>query len=196
MQQLTRIVTTFLILALPAFALAAPYTIDPEHSSVGFKVRHMMVSNVKGDFGKVSGVVNIDDKDLRKSSVEVTIDTASINTGVTKRDEHLRSHDFFDVVNYPTMTFVSRKVEIGVGGTLQVHGNLTLHGVTKDVVLHVAGPTRSYQDPWGNVKRGASATATINRKDFGLVWNKAIESGGVMVGDEIAIALEIELFKK
>jgi len=196
MQSLTRVIIAFFMLAIPAFAFAAPYSIDPEHSSVGFKVRHLMVSNVKGDFGKVSGVVDIDDKDLRKSTVEVTIATASINTGVAKRDEHLKSADFFDVANYPTMTFISRKVEIGVGGTLQVHGDLTLHGVTRNVVLNVEGPTKSFKDPWGNVKRGATATATINRKDFGLLWNKAIESGGVMVGEEVTIALEIELLKK
>jgi len=196
MQRIIRAVTALLVLAIPAFAFATPYSIDPEHSSVGFKVRHMMVSNVKGDFGKVSGVVNIDDKDLRKSTVEVTIATASINTGVIKRDEHLRSADFFDVANYPTMTFISRKVEIGVGGTLQVHGDLTLHGVTRNVVLYVEGPTKSFKDPWGNLKRGATATASINRKDFGLVWNKTLEGGGIMVGEKITIALEIELLKK
>jgi polyisoprenoid-binding protein YceI len=184
------------ILAVPAFAFAAPWSIDAEHSNVGFKVRHMMVSNVKGDFGKVSGVVDIDDKDLSKSKVEVSIDTQSISTGVAKRDDHLRSADFFDVARYPTMTFVSHKVKIGVGGTLKVYGNLTLHGVTREVVLDVEGPTRAFRDPWGNLKRGATASATINRKDFGLTWNKAVETGGIMVGEEITIALEIELLKK
>ena len=119
-----------------------------------------------------------------------------INTGVTKRDEHLRSAEFFDVTKYPTMTFISHKVKKAGNDNLKVYGKLTLHGVTRDVVLDVEGPTRAYKDPWGNIKRGATATAKINRKDFGLTWNAAVESGGVVVGDEITIALEIELLKK
>ena len=195
-KQFIRVIATIAALAIPAFASAAPWSIDADHSSVGFKVRHMMVSNVKGDFGKVNGVVDIDDKDLTQSKVNVTIDTASINTGVAKRDEHLKSADFFDVVKYPTMTFVSQKVKKAGKDKLKVYGYLTLHGITKQVVLNVEGPTKSYKDPWGNIKRGATATAKINRKDFGLTYNAAIESGGVMVGEEITIALEIELLKK
>jgi polyisoprenoid-binding protein YceI len=183
-------------LATPAFAAATPWSIDADHSNVGFKVRHMMISNVKGEFGKFTGIVDIDDKDVTKSRVEVTVDTASITTGVAKRDEHLRSGDFFDVTKYPTMTFVSRKVEKEGNDKLRVFGYLTLHGVTKEVVLDVEGPTRAYKDPWGSLKRGVTATTRINRKDFGLVWNKAIESGGVAVGEEVTIALEIELLKK
>jgi len=155
-----------------------------------------MVSNVRGDFGKVAGVVDIDDKDLSKSKVEVKIDTASISTGVAKRDEHLKSADFFDVVKYPTMTFVSQKVKKSGNGKLKVTGFLTLHGITREVVLDVEGPSKESKDPWGNFKRGATATATINRKDFGLTYNAALESGGVLVGEEITIALEIELLKK
>lgn len=195
-KQFIRVIATIAALAIPAFASAAPWSIDADHSSVGFKVRHMMVSNVKGDFGKVNGVVDIDDKDLTQSKVNVTIDTASINTGVAKRDEHLKSADFFDVAKYPTMTFVSQKVKKAGKDKLKVYGYLTLHGITKQVVLNVEGPTKSYKDPWGNIKRGATATAKINRKDFGLTYNAAIESGGVMVGEEIIIALEIELLKK
>lgn len=195
-KQFIRVIATITALAIPAFASAAPWSIDADHSSVGFKVRHMMVSNVKGDFGKVNGVVDIDDKDLTQSKVNVTIDTASINTGVAKRDEHLKSADFFDVAKYPTMTFVSQKVKKAGKDKLKVYGYLTLHGITKQVVLNVEGPTKSYKDPWGNIKRGATATAKINRKDFGLTYNAAIESGGVMVGEEITIALEIELLKK
>ncbi len=196
MKRIINVIAAVVILAIPIFASAASWSIDPDHSSVGFKVRHMMVSNVKGDFGKFNGVVEIDDKDLTKSKVEVVIDTTSINTGVAKRDDHLKSADFFDVANYPTMTFVSSKVKKAGNGTLKVYGKLSLHGVTRDVVLDVEGPTREYKDPWGNVKRGATATTRINRKDFGLTWNKAVESGGVVVGDEITIALEIELLKK
>lgn len=196
MKRFIKLIAAVVTLAIPAFASAAPWSIDADHSSVGFKVRHMMVSNVKGDFGKVNGVVDIDDKDLTKSKVEVSIDTASINTGVAKRDDHLKSADFFDVAKYPTMTFVSQKVKKAGSDKLKVYGQLTLHGVTREVVLDVEGPTRSYKDPWGNIKRGATATAKINRKDFGLTWNAAVESGGVVVGDEITIALEIELLKK
>lgn len=183
-------------LAVPAFASAAPWSIDTDHSNVGFKVRHMMVSNVKGEFAKYGGVVDIDDKDVTRSRVEVTIDTASLNSGVAKRDEHLKSADFFDVAKYPTMTFVSKKVKKAGNDRLKVYGDLTLHGVTREVVLDVEGPTKSYKDPWGNIKRGATATTRISRKDFGLTWNAAVESGGVVVGDEITIALEIELLKK
>lgn len=196
MKRLIKIIAAVVTLAIPAFASAASWSIDPDHSNVGFKVRHLMVSNVKGDFGKVSGIVEIDDKDVTRSKVDVTIETASINTGVAKRDEHLKSADFFDVARYPTMTFVSKSVKKEGPDKLRVYGQLTLHGVTRDVALDVEGPTRAYKDPWGNLKRGASAVTKINRKDFGLTWNAAIESGGVAVGEEITIALEIELLKK
>jgi polyisoprenoid-binding protein YceI len=196
MKRLVNTIAAFVILAIPAFAAAAPWSIDADHSNVGFKVRHLMVSNVRGDFGKVSGIVDIDDRDITRSKVDVTIETASINTGVAKRDAHLKSPDFFDVAKYPTMSFVSKSVIQTGADKLQVHGQLTLHGITRDVVLEVEGPTRAYKDPYGNLKRGASAVARINRKDFGLTWNAAIESGGVAVGDEVTIALEIELLKK
>ncbi|UFS72519.1 YceI family protein [Geomonas sp. RF6] len=191
-----RFLAALAIFAVPSLASADSWTIDQEHSSVGFKVRHLMVSNVRGDFGKFSGAIQIDDKDLRNSKVDVIIDTASVNTGVAKRDAHLRSADFFDVERFPTMTFVSQRVERVGADRLKVHGQLTLHGVTRPVVLDVEGPTKALKDPWGNLKRGASAVTTINRKDFGLTWNKAIESGGVAVGDEVTIALEVELLKK
>ncbi len=184
-----------LLFIVPALASAGTWNIDPEHSSVGFKVRHMMVSNVKGEFGKFSGVVDIDDKNIADSKVNVTIDTTSINTGVAKRDDHLKSADFFDVAKYPTMTFVSRKVTKAGNDRIKVHGDLTLHGVTREVVLDVEGPSAEAKDPWGNLRRGASATTKINRKDFGLTWNKAVETGGVLVGDDILITLEIEMRK-
>jgi polyisoprenoid-binding protein YceI len=196
MKRLINTIAAIVTLAMPAFALAAPWSIDADHSNVGFKVRHLMVSNVRGDFGKVRGIIEIDDKDITKSKVDVTIETASINTGVAKRDEHLKSADFFDVAKYPTMTFVSKSVKKVGADKLKVYGQLTLHGVTRDVVLDVEGPTRAYKDPWGNIKRGASAVTKINRKDFGLTWNAAIESGGVAVGEDVTIALEIELLKK
>ena len=195
MKRLLATVSTIIALSLPALASATTWNIDPEHSNVGFKIRHLMVSNVKGQFDKHNGVVDINDKDITKSKVEVTIDTASINTNVQKRDDHLRSADFFDVATYPTMTFVSKKVAKAGKDKLKVTGDLTLHGVTKEVVLNVEGPTGEIKDPWGVIRRGAVASTKINRKDFGVVWNKALETGGVVVGDEVAITLEIEMIK-
>lgn len=195
MKRIIAAIITIIALALPALALASTWNIDPEHSNVGFKVRHLMVSNVKGNFNTFSGVVDINDKDITKSKVEVSIDTNSINTNIKKRDDHLRSADFFDVAKYPTMTFVSKKVVKAGNDMLKVTGDLTLHGVTKEVVLDVEGPTQESKDPWGNIRKGATATTKINRKDFGLVWNKALETGGVMVGDEITISLEVEMIK-
>ncbi len=196
MKRIIASIATIFALSLPAFAFASTWTIDPDHSNVGFKVRHLMVSNVKGSFDKHSGTVEINDKDITKSKVNVIIDTASINTNVQKRDEHLRSADFFDVAKYPTMTFVSKKVAKAGKDKLKVTGDLTLHGVTKQVVLDVVGPTKESKDPWGAIRKGATATTKINRKDFGLVWNAALETGGVAVGDEITITLEIEMIKK
>lgn len=196
MKTFVKAAAAVVILAFPTFATAAPWNIDADHSNVGFKIRHMMVSNVKGNFGKVVGVVDIDEKDITKSKVEVMVDTASINTGVVKRDDHLKSPDFFDAARYPAMTFVSQQVKKGGNGRLQVHGLLTLHGITKPVILDVEGPTKAFKDPWGNIKRGATATTRINRKDFGLTYNAAIESGGVLVGEEVDIDLEVELVKK
>jgi polyisoprenoid-binding protein YceI len=183
------------IMAIPAAAQASTWNIDPDHSSIGFKVRHMMVTNVKGEFAKFKGALTLDDKDITKSKVEVTIDTASVNTRVVKRDDDLRSPNFLDVARFPTMSFVSRKVEKAGEGKLRVTGDLTLHGVTREVVLDVEGPSAEGKDPWGNMRRGASAATQINRKDFGLTWNKTIETGGVLVGDEVNIMLEVEMIK-
>jgi polyisoprenoid-binding protein YceI len=195
MKHLIKIFAVCMTLALPALSSATTWTIDPDHSNVGFKVRHLMVSNVKGNFEKHTGTVDINDKDISKSKMEVSIDTNSINTNVEKRDVHLRSADFFDVAKYPTMTFVSKKVDKAGKDKLKVTGDLTLHGVTKTVVLDVEGPSKESKDPWGNIRKGATATTKINRKDFGLVWNKALETGGVAVGEEITITLEIEMIK-
>lgn len=184
------------LLILPPLVSAETWSIDPEHSNLGFKIRHMMVSNVKGNFPAFTGTVQIDNQDITRSKVEVSIETASINTNIKKRDADLRSPNFFDVGKYPLMTYVSTKVEKAGEGKLHVTGNLTLHGVTREVVLDVEGPSAAFKDPWGNIRRGAAATTRINRKDFGLTWNAAIESGGVLVGDEVAIELELEMIKK
>ena len=175
---------------------ARTYEIDPSHSSVQFKVRHLMVSNVRGEFGHITGTVVIDDVDLSRSSVDVSIDASTINTHDTKRDEHLRSADFFEVATYPTITFKSKRVQPGKGGDLFVTGDLTIRGITREVTLDVEPLSPEVNDPWGNVKRGASARARINRKDFNVVWNAALDGGGVLVGDEIAVTLEVELGRK
>lgn len=184
-----------LVLASPSLAFAAEYVIDSAHSGANFSVKHMMVSNVRGAFSKVTGSASIDEKDITKSTVEAVIDATTINTNEPKRDEHLRSADFFDTAKYPTITFKSTKVE-KAGENLKVTGSLTMHGVTKPVVLDVEGFTTEAKDPWGNIKRGGTATTKINRKDFGLGWNSVLETGGVAVGEEVAITLDLELNKK
>ena len=196
MKTISRFIALVVTLALPALGLAATWTIDPEHSNVGFRIRHLMVSNVKGTFDTYTGTVEINDQDISKSKVMVTIDTKSINTRVQKRDDHLRSADFFDVARFPTMTFVSKKVVPDGKEKVTVTGDLTIRGVTREVVLDVEGLTPETKDPWGNFRKGATGTTTINRKDFGLVWNKALETGGVAVGEEVTITLEIEMIRK
>jgi polyisoprenoid-binding protein YceI len=184
------------VLVAPVLADAVTWEMDPAHSSFQFKIRHLTVSNVKGDFSKSRGVVVIDDKDIPQLKVEVTIDVASVNTGHAQRDEHLRGPDFFDVAKHPTLTFVSRKVIKADRGRLIVTGDLTIHGVTREITVDVEGPTAEVKDPWGNFRRGATATTKINRKDFGLTWNKVLDGGGLVVGDEVNIYVEVELVRK
>ncbi|MGC4114112.1 MAG: YceI family protein [Myxococcales bacterium] len=183
-------------LAVPVLAQASSFEIDSSHSSAQFSVKHLMVSNVRGEFTKVSGTLELDEKDPTRSTVEASIDASSISTRDEKRDAHLKSADFFDVAKHPTITFKSKTVQRAGKGRLNVIGDLTMHGATREVVLAVEGPTAEVKDPWGNVKRGASATTRINRKDFGLAWNAALETGGVVVGEEVAITLDLELVKK
>ena len=171
------------------------YTIDPAHSAAQFSVRHMMISNVKGEFGKLSGSVVYDPGNLAASRVEATIDVNSLNTRVEQRDKHLKSADFFDAAKFPTLTFRSKRIS-KTGGKLLVKGDLTMHGVTREVTLEVEGPTPEMKDPMGTLRVGASATTTLSRKDWGLTWNKALEAGGVIVGEEAAITLDIEAFRK
>ena len=183
-------------LTMPSVASAATWTIDGAHSNIGFKVRHMMVSWTRGNFGAAEGTVEIDGKDLKTLAVDVTIDTSSIDTNNEKRDEHLKSPDFFDVAQFPTMTFKSTKAAALKGGGFELIGDLTIHGVTKSVTLTAEGFMEPMTDPWGNVKTGTSASVTINRADFGLTWNKALETGGLVVGEEVTIQLDIELNQK
>jgi len=185
-----------LCLAAPGLALSAPWEFDPAHTGVHFKVRHLMVSHVRGDFEKFSGKIVYDDSDVTKSTADITIESASINTRVAKRDEHLRSPDFLDVAKFPTIAFKSKKVEKAGEGKLKVTGDLTIKGVTKEAVLDVEGPTPAIKDMQGNARVGGSATAKINRKDFGLTWQKALEAGGVVVGDEVEITIDLEIFRK
>lgn len=193
-----RFVTVFVValaLGMPLSGRTATWEIDPGHTSVQFSVRHLMVSNVRGEFGKVSGTVKVDDADVTKSVIEAVIDVASIDTHNAKRDEHLRSPDFFDAAKFPTITFKSTKAEKSASGW-KVTGDLTMHGVTKPVVLNVEGPTPEIKDPWSNTRAGAQATAKIDRQDFGISWNKALDAGGVTVGNEVSITIDVEAVKK
>jgi polyisoprenoid-binding protein YceI len=185
-----------LFLAIPILTYAATWQMDPAHSSFQFKIRHLTVSNVKGDFSKFQGVALIDDQNITHLKVEVTIDVASVNTGHAQRDEHLRGPDFFDITKYPTILFVSKKVIKTDTNRLKVIGDLTLRGVTKEITVDVEGPTPEVKDPWGHFRRGATATTKINRRDFGLTWNKVLDTGGLVVGDEVNIYIEVELVRK
>jgi polyisoprenoid-binding protein YceI len=179
--------------ATPAVAVPSRWEIDTAHASAGFKVRHLMVASVRGQLGPVTGTVYLDERDLSRSHVEVDIDARGIDTREPKRDEHLRSPDFLDVAAHPLVTFRSTAVAAGRGDALTVTGDLTIRGVTRPVTLQVEELTPPTTDPWGNTKRGATARASINRKDFGLTWNVALEAGGVMVADRIDIEIEVEL---
>ncbi len=185
-----------LLLGIPVLSSAATYQIDPDHSNFQFTVRHLSVSNVKGDFGKLKGVVTIDDRDITNLKVDIAIDAASANTGNAKRDEHLKGEDFFYVAKYPDITFVSKKVIRVDGSKIKVIGDLTIRGVSKEITVDVEGPTPEVKDPWGGFRRGATGTSKINRKDFGIVWNRVLDSGGYLVGDEVGISIEVELMRK
>jgi polyisoprenoid-binding protein YceI len=170
------------------------WQIDASHSSVGFSVRHMMITNVKGEFAKFEGEVKYDAKRPEAAKVSVSIDVASITTRDEKRDAHLRSADFFDAQQFPTITFQSRRTTLK-GGSLQVAGELSIHGTTRDVTLTVSDLTEEHADPWGNLRIGASAKTKVKRSDFGMQWNGALEAGGVLVGDEVTIQIEVSLVR-
>lgn len=179
-------------------ATSAPVTvwkIDPAHSAADFKVRHMMIANVKGAIKGITGELTENVTDTSLSSIEATLDVNTINTGEAQRDAHLKSADFLDTEKYPTITFKSTKVEKKGHEEYAVTGDLTIHGVTKPATLAVEGPTPPQKDPWGNTRIGLAATTKINRKDFGLTYNAALETGGVLVGEEVHITIELELVK-
>jgi polyisoprenoid-binding protein YceI len=185
-----------LLSAAPSIAFATDWQIDPAHTNVEFSVRHLMISNVRGDFNKVAGTVTSDGQNPEAVKIDAVIDAGSIDTRIEKRDQHLKSADFLNVEKFPTIEFKSKKVVANGAGKWKVTGDLTLHGVTKEVVLDVEGPTTEIKDPMGNTRAGASATTKISRKDFGLTWNKALETGGVMVGDEVEITIDVEAVQK
>jgi polyisoprenoid-binding protein YceI len=185
-----------LVVSSASAAQGSTWEIDPVHTSAQFTVKHMMVTNVRGEFGKTTGAIQWDDKNSEKSSVEASIDATTINTREPKRDAHLKSADFFDVEKYPTITFKSKKLQKVGTDKYKITGDLTMHGVAKEVVLDVVAPGRVIKTQNGDEKRGASATTRVNRKDFGLLWNKPLEAGGVVVGDEVTISIDTELTKK
>jgi polyisoprenoid-binding protein YceI len=176
-------------------ARTTTWTIDGSHTNATFSVRHLMISNVRGEFQKVSGSVSYDPAKPEATTVKAEIDVASISTREPQRDTHLRSADFFDAENFPKITFESTAFRRG-DKNLELVGKLTIRGTTREVVLAIDGPTAEQTDPWGNVRIGASATTRIKRSDFNMTWNTVLEAGGVVVGDEISIALDVELIKQ
>ena len=188
-------ITLALLVMLPVLAHADTWQIDPAHTNVEFTVRHMMISNVKGQFQKTAGTITANGNDAASAQIDATIDASSVDTRVERRDMHLKSPDFLDVAKYPTITFKSTKVEADGPNKWKVTGDLTLHGVTKPVVLDVES-SGAPVSMGGKTHAGASATTKIKRSDFGLTWNKALEAGGVMVGDEVAISIDVEAIKQ
>ena len=174
---------------------ASTWNIDPAHSVAEFRVKHMMIANVKGQFAKVSGKLLLDESDLANSQVEALIEASSIESRDPQRDAHLKSADFLDVENFPTLSFKSTRIRIVRNGELAVEGDLTIRGVTRKVSFDVEGPTPPVKDPWGNTRVAVSATTKINRKDFGLTWNTILEAGGIAVGEVVTITLDVEFIK-
>jgi polyisoprenoid-binding protein YceI len=170
------------------------WQLDPAHTSIDFAVRHLMISTVRGRFGGISGTIGVDENDLRTAKVDITIDVASIDTRQEQRDAHLRSPDFFDAARFPTARFVSRRIEGDASGDFQIIGDLTIRDVTKEITVGVTNEGQGV-DPWGNLRSGFSATAKIDRREFGLTWNQALETGGVVVGNDIKLSIDAEFFR-
>lgn len=182
--------------AKAAAAVATPWKIDSAHSVADFSIRHLMISNVKGHFSGITGTVDYDGKDLKSLKIDSEIDVNTVDTGDDGRDKHLKAPDFFDAAKYPKMTFKSKKVKAAGKGKFVVTGDLTIKGITKEVNLNVEGPTAEIKDPNGNTKVGASATTTIQRKDFGITFNKAMDNGGSVISDDVKISIEVEATKE
>ncbi len=194
-QRIGLISTLAFLASLPALAQTSTWNIDPVHSTAQFKVRHFGISNVDGQFNKVSGTVVLNEADITKSQVSASIDVNSVDTRIEARDKDLRSPHFFDVEKYPTIEFKSKRITDS-GGKLQVMGDLTIHGTTREVTLDVDGPSAEITDPGGNSRRGLSATTTINRKDFDLVYNNVLKTGEAVVGDSVKIQIDAEMVRK
>lgn len=184
-----------LLTSLSALAQTSTWNIDPAHSTAQFTVRHLAISNVSGNFTKVTGSVVLNEKDITQSQVSASIDVSSVDTRVEARNKDLKSPNFFDVEKYPTIEFKSKRI-VSSGGKLQVIGDLTIHGTTREVTLDVDGPTPELSDPWGNSRRGISATTTINRRDFNLMYNNLLKTGEAVVGDNVKIQIDAEMVKK
>jgi polyisoprenoid-binding protein YceI len=180
-------------LTLPASAGTTTYQIDPRHSSANFTVTHLLISKVPGEFHGVTGTIIVDDGDITKSTVNVTIDASTLDTNEPDRDKDLKSPNFFDIAKYPSITFRSTKVEKNPAGNLKVTGDLTIHGVTKSVVLNATAPQPAIKDPWGLTRTATSATTRINRQEFGITWNKTLDNGGAIVSDDVNISLDVEM---
>ena len=193
-QRICFVAAVALLASLSALAQTSNRNIDPPHSTAQFTVRHLGISNVTGNFTKLTGSVVLNEKDITQSQVSASIDVNSVDTRVEKRDQDLRSPNFFDVEKYPTIEFKSKRI-VSSGGKLQVIGDLTIHGTTREVTLDVDGPTPEINDPWGNLRRGISATTAINRKDFNLLYNKLLGTGEAEVGDKVMIQIDAELVK-
>jgi polyisoprenoid-binding protein YceI len=183
-------------MSTPATAAVLHYDFDPQHTAAHFKVRHLMISNVKGEFTRVAGSVDFDPSNPAASSIQASIDVNSISTREPQRDEHLKSADFFDAANHPTITFRSKEITPAGKDSYEVVGDLTIRGVTRETALLVEDVTPEVKDPWGYLRRGATASTKVNRKDFGLAWNQALETGGFVVGDDVQINIDIELVRK
>jgi polyisoprenoid-binding protein YceI len=196
MSRLLRFTVAVVAWAVPALTVASTWEIDSAHTSAQFAVKHLVISTVRGQLGKVTGTVHLDESDIAKSSVQASIDAAAINTREPKRDQDLRGPDFLDVAKYPTITFTSKKVEKVSDDTYKATGDLTIHGVTKEVVLTVQGSPQPLKDPMGNVKMGGVATTRINRQDFGISWSKSLDGGGLVVGDDVDVTIDVEVVKK
>lgn len=195
MKKITLAAITILF-AMASFASASNWKVDTDHSSANFSIKHMAISKVKGSFDKISGTLELHESGPNPFTLELTIDPASIDTGVSKRDDHLKSADFFDVNTYPTMSFVSEKVVATGNGNYQVEGALTMHGVIKKITVSVEGLSGEVKDPWGNTRKGGQVTGIINRKDFGLEYNAVLESGSLLIGEIADVSVDLEFIKK
>nr|WP_320048918.1 YceI family protein [uncultured Desulfuromonas sp.] len=176
-------------------AFASDWAVDPDHSNAQFRIRHLMISEVAGMFPTITGTLTLNDEKVTTSSISVAVDVASLDTGVAKRDAHLLSGDFFDAAKYPTMTFVSNSIEKTDQG-LKLYGTLTIRDHSQPAVFNVTGPSDPIHDPWGMTRMGASATTTINRKDFGMVWNQVLDNGGAMIGDDVTLQIDMEFIRQ